>query len=64
MDYGMPRSDNRPSFATKIVEVLSPTNLFDIKAGGEGGSTPALAASSAQPSTRSPRSGCATPRCR
>jgi carbon-monoxide dehydrogenase large subunit len=42
MDYGMPRSDNLPSFATEIVEVLSPTNLFGIKAGGEGGCTPAL----------------------
>jgi aerobic carbon-monoxide dehydrogenase large subunit len=39
MDYGMPRSDNLPCFATEIVEVLSPT----IKAGGEGGCTPALA---------------------
>ena len=43
MDYGMPRSDNLPSFATQIVEVLSPTNPFGIKAGGEGGCTPALA---------------------
>ena len=43
MDYGMPRSDNLPSFATEIVEVLSPTNPFGIKAGGEGGCTPALA---------------------
>ncbi len=43
MDYGMPRSDNLPSFAVRIVEVLSPTNPFGIKAGGEGGSTPALA---------------------
>ena len=43
MDYGMPRSDNLPSFRTEIVEVLSPTNPFGIKAGGEGGCTPALA---------------------
>jgi aerobic carbon-monoxide dehydrogenase large subunit len=43
LDYGMPRSDNLPSFATRIVEVLSPTNPFGIKAGGEGGCTPALA---------------------
>jgi carbon-monoxide dehydrogenase large subunit len=43
MDYGMPRSDNLPSFAVRIVEVLSPTNPFGIKAGGEGGCTPALA---------------------
>jgi carbon-monoxide dehydrogenase large subunit len=43
MDYGMPRSNTLPSFATEIVEVLSPTNPFGIKAGGEGGTTPALA---------------------
>jgi len=43
MDYGMPRADNLPSFTTEIVEVLSPTNPFGIKAGGEGGCTPALA---------------------
>ncbi len=43
MDYGMPRSDNLPSFTVRIVEVLSPTNPFGIKAGGEGGCTPALA---------------------
>ncbi len=43
LDYGMPRSDNLPSFTTRIVEVLSPTNPFGIKAGGEGGCTPALA---------------------
>jgi len=43
MDYGMPRSNTLPSFTTKIVEVLSPTNPLGIKAGGEGGTTPALA---------------------
>jgi carbon-monoxide dehydrogenase large subunit len=43
MDYGMPRADNLPSFATEIVEVLSPTNPLGIKAGGEGGTTPTLA---------------------
>jgi carbon-monoxide dehydrogenase large subunit len=43
MDYGLPRSDNLPSFATEIVEVLSPTNPLGIKAGGEGGTTPTLA---------------------
>jgi len=43
MDYGMPRFDNMPSFSTQIVEVLSPTNPFGIKAGGEGGTTPAPA---------------------
>jgi carbon-monoxide dehydrogenase large subunit len=43
LDYAVPRSDNLPSFTTRIVEVLSPTNPFGIKAGGEGGCTPALA---------------------
>jgi aerobic carbon-monoxide dehydrogenase large subunit len=42
MDYGIPRSDTLPS-ASEIVEVLSPTNPFGIKAGGEGGTTPAPA---------------------
>ncbi len=44
MDYGMPRSNTLPSFATEITEVLSPTNPFGIKAGGEGGTTAAPAA--------------------
>jgi aerobic carbon-monoxide dehydrogenase large subunit len=43
MDYAMPRADNLPSFRSEIVEVLSPTNPLGIKAGGEGGTTPALA---------------------
>ena len=43
MDYGMPRADTLPSFACEIAEVLSPTNPLGIKAGGEGGTTPALA---------------------
>jgi aerobic carbon-monoxide dehydrogenase large subunit len=43
MDYGMPRFDNLPSFQTEIAEVLSPTNPFGVKAGGEGGTTPAPA---------------------
>jgi carbon-monoxide dehydrogenase large subunit len=43
MDYGMPRCDNLPSFTCEIAEVLSPTNPLGIKAGGEGGTTPALA---------------------
>ncbi|HEX5319631.1 MAG TPA: xanthine dehydrogenase family protein molybdopterin-binding subunit [Stellaceae bacterium] len=41
MDYGMPRADNIPRFETRIVEVLSPRNPLGIKAGGEGGTTPA-----------------------
>jgi carbon-monoxide dehydrogenase large subunit len=43
MDYGMPHAHTLPSFKTEIVEVLSPTNPLGIKAGGEGGTTPALA---------------------
>jgi aerobic carbon-monoxide dehydrogenase large subunit len=41
--FGVPRSDNLPSFTTEIVEVLSPSNPFGIKAGGDGRCTPALA---------------------
>ncbi len=44
MDYGMPHAHTLPSFKAEIVEVLSPTNPLGIKAGGEGGTTPALAA--------------------
>jgi carbon-monoxide dehydrogenase large subunit len=44
MDYGLPHADQLPSFRDEIVEVLSPTNPFGIKAGGEGGTTPTLAA--------------------
>ena len=43
MDYVLPRSDTLPSLETEIVEVLSPTNPLGIKAGGEGGTTPAPA---------------------
>ncbi len=42
-DYGMPRSDNMPSFICEIAEIHSPTNPFGVKAGGEGGTTPAPA---------------------
>ncbi|MDE2229464.1 MAG: xanthine dehydrogenase family protein molybdopterin-binding subunit [Alphaproteobacteria bacterium] len=44
MDYTMPRADTLPELATEIVEVLSSTNPLGIKAGGEGGTTPAPAA--------------------
>jgi carbon-monoxide dehydrogenase large subunit len=44
MDYALPRAADMPSFRSEIVEVLSPTNPFGIKAGGEGGTTPAPAA--------------------
>ncbi|MGE3244862.1 MAG: xanthine dehydrogenase family protein molybdopterin-binding subunit [Beijerinckiaceae bacterium] len=42
MDYGIARADTMPFFKSQIVEVLSPTNPLGIKAGGEGGTTPAL----------------------
>ena len=41
MDYGLPRAADVPSFITEINEVLSPTNPLGVKAGGEGGTTPA-----------------------
>jgi aerobic carbon-monoxide dehydrogenase large subunit len=44
MDYGMPRADDFPMFETALNEVPSPTNPLGIKAGGEGGTTGALAA--------------------
>jgi carbon-monoxide dehydrogenase large subunit len=44
LDYGLPRADSVPTFITEIAEVLSPTNPFGIKAGGEGGTTAAPAA--------------------
>ena len=43
MDYCIARADTLPNLSTEIVEVLSPTNPLGIKAGGEGGTTPAPA---------------------
>ncbi len=43
MDYAMPRASNLPSFTTAISEVPSPGNPLGVRAGGEGGITPALA---------------------
>ena len=43
MDYAVPRADDVPSFATVLNEVPSPTNPLGVKAGGEGGTTPAPA---------------------
>jgi carbon-monoxide dehydrogenase large subunit len=42
MDYAMPRADTLPSFKTGISEVPSPSNPLGVRAGGEGGTTPAL----------------------
>ncbi|MDX1434939.1 MAG: molybdopterin cofactor-binding domain-containing protein, partial [Gammaproteobacteria bacterium] len=43
LDYAMPRAGDLPAFVTELNEVLSPTNPLGIKAGGEGGTTPAPA---------------------
>ena len=43
LDYAMPRADHFPPFSTELSEVPSPTNPLGIRAGGEGGTTPALA---------------------
>jgi aerobic carbon-monoxide dehydrogenase large subunit len=42
MDYALPRADTMPAFATELSEVPSPTNRLGVRAGGEGGTTPAL----------------------
>ncbi len=44
MDYAMPRADDLPSFHTGISEVPTPDNPLGIRSGGEGGTTPSLAA--------------------
>ncbi|MSQ73657.1 MAG: xanthine dehydrogenase family protein molybdopterin-binding subunit [Betaproteobacteria bacterium] len=44
MDYALPRADQFPAFKTELMEVPSPTNPLGVRAGGEGGTTPALAA--------------------
>ena len=44
MDYAMPRADMLPMFATEISEVPSTTHPLGMRGGGEGGTTPALAA--------------------
>ncbi len=43
MDYCIPRAADLPMFHTAISEVASPSNPLGIRAGGEGGTTPALA---------------------
>ena len=40
----MPRADMLPPFSTEISEVPSTTHPLGIRPGGEGGTTPALAA--------------------
>jgi carbon-monoxide dehydrogenase large subunit len=44
MDYALPRADMLPSFTTEISEVPSTAHPLGLRGGGEGGTTPALAA--------------------
>jgi aerobic carbon-monoxide dehydrogenase large subunit len=44
MDYAMPRADHFPELKTALSEVPAPTNPLGVRSGGEGGTTPALAA--------------------
>ncbi|OGA09396.1 MAG: hypothetical protein A3H33_10500 [Betaproteobacteria bacterium RIFCSPLOWO2_02_FULL_65_20] len=44
MDYPMPRADQFPFFVTELMQVPSASNPLGVRAGGEGGTTPALAA--------------------
>ena len=44
MDYTMPRADIFPALKTALSEVPSPSNRLGVRSGGEGGTTPALAA--------------------
>jgi carbon-monoxide dehydrogenase large subunit len=44
MDYALPRADLFPPFTTEISEVPSTSNPLGLRGGGEGGTTPALAA--------------------
>ncbi len=43
MDYAMPRAHTMPRYETIISEIPATTNPLGIRAGGEGGTTPALA---------------------
>ena len=42
LDYAMPRAARLPSFTTELSETLAPGNPLGVRAGGEGGTTPAL----------------------
>ena len=44
MEYALPRADMLPMFTTEISEVPSTSNPLGLRGGGEGGTTPALAA--------------------
>ena len=42
MDYALPRADMLPRFTTQLGETPAPGNPLGVRAGGEGGTTPAL----------------------
>ncbi len=44
MDYAVPRADFLPSFDTALIELPATSHRYGIRPGGEGGTTPALAA--------------------
>jgi carbon-monoxide dehydrogenase large subunit len=44
MDYAMPRADDFPLFVTELSEVPASSHPLGFRPGGEGGTTPALAA--------------------
>jgi aerobic carbon-monoxide dehydrogenase large subunit len=44
MDYAMPRADIFSDLRTALSEVPAPSNRLGVRSGGEGGTTPALAA--------------------
>jgi aerobic carbon-monoxide dehydrogenase large subunit len=43
MDYALPKAESMPNFKVALSEIPSPSNPMGIRAGGEGGTTPALA---------------------
>jgi aerobic carbon-monoxide dehydrogenase large subunit len=44
MDYAVPRADMMPAFNTALIELPATSHRYGIRPGGEGGTTPALAA--------------------
>jgi carbon-monoxide dehydrogenase large subunit len=44
IDYAMPRADTFSELKIALSEVPSPSNRLGVRSGGEGGTTPALAA--------------------
>jgi carbon-monoxide dehydrogenase large subunit len=44
MDYAIPRADVLPTFDCELIELPATSHRYGIRPGGEGGTTPALAA--------------------